>query len=73
MRVFDNSVMRRLFGPKREELAGVWRKLRNEELHGLYFPPTIVRVIKSRRMRWGGTCSPDGSRERRVQSFGGET
>jgi hypothetical protein len=50
LRVFENSVLRRIFGPKREE-DGSWRKLHNDELHSLYFSPTIVRVIKSRRMR----------------------
>jgi hypothetical protein len=47
------TVLRRIFGPKREE-DGSWRKLHNDELHGLYSSPNIVRVIKSRRMRWAG-------------------
>jgi hypothetical protein len=51
LRVFENRVLRRIFGPKRDEVTGEWRKLHNEELHDLYFSPTIVRVIKSRRMR----------------------
>jgi hypothetical protein len=51
LRVFDNRVLRRIFGPKRDEVTGEWRKLHNEELHDLYSSPTIVRVIKSRRMR----------------------
>ena len=50
--VFDKRVLRRIFGPKRNDLAGEWRKLHNEELSDLYFSPNIVRVIKSRRMRW---------------------
>jgi hypothetical protein len=45
---------RRIFGPKRDEVAGGWRKMHNEELHGLYSSPSIVRVIKARRMRWVG-------------------
>ena len=49
MRVFENKVLRRIFGPKRDEVTGEWRKLHNEELNDLYFPPNIVRVIKSRR------------------------
>jgi hypothetical protein len=51
LRVFENSVLRRIFGPKREE-DGSWRKLHNDELHNLYSSPNIVRMIKSRRMRW---------------------
>jgi hypothetical protein len=54
LRVFENRVLRRIFGPKRDEVTGGWRKLHNEELHGLYSSPSIVRVIKVRRMRWAG-------------------
>jgi hypothetical protein len=54
LRVFENSVLRRIFGPKRDEATGGWRKLHNEELHGLYCSPSIVRAIKARRMRWAG-------------------
>ena len=54
LRVFENGVLRRIFGPKRDEVTGEWRKLHNEELKGLYSSPNIVRVIKSRRMRWAG-------------------
>jgi hypothetical protein len=54
LRVFENRVLRRIFGPKRDEVTGGWRKLHNEELHGLYCSPSIVRVIKARRMRWAG-------------------
>jgi hypothetical protein len=53
LRVFENTVLRRIFGPKREE-DGSRRKLHNDELHDLYSSPNIVRVIKSRRMRWVG-------------------
>jgi len=52
LRVFENRVLRRIFGPKRDEVTGEWRKLHNEELNDLYCSPNIVRVIKTRRMRW---------------------
>jgi len=54
VRMFENRVLRRLFGPKRDEVTGEWRKLHNEELNDLYCSPNILRVIKSRRMRWAG-------------------
>jgi hypothetical protein len=50
--VFENRVLRRIFGPKRDEVTGGWRKLHNEELHSLYSSSSIIRMIKSRRMRW---------------------
>jgi hypothetical protein len=52
--VFENRVLRRIFGPRRDEVTGEWRKLHNEELNDLYSLPNIVRVVKSRRMRWAG-------------------
>ena len=54
LRVFENRVLRRVFGPKRNEVTGEWMKLHNEELNDLYSLPNIVRVVKSRRMRWAG-------------------
>jgi hypothetical protein len=54
LRVFENRVLRRIFGLKRDEVMGDWRKLHNEELHNLYSSPNIIRMIKSRRMRWAG-------------------
>jgi len=54
LRVFENRALRRIFGPKRDEVTGEWRKLHNDELNDLYCSPNIVRVIKSRKMRWVG-------------------
>jgi hypothetical protein len=51
LRVFENKVLRRIFGPKRDEVTGEWRKLHNEELHDLYSSSSIIRIMKSRRMR----------------------
>jgi len=53
-RVFENMVLRRIFGPRRDEVTGEWRRLHNEELNDLYSSPNIMRVIKSRRMSWAG-------------------
>jgi hypothetical protein len=52
--VFENRVLRRIFGPMRDEVTGKWRKLHNGELHNLYLSPDIIGQIKSRRMRWAG-------------------
>jgi hypothetical protein len=52
--VFENSALRRIFGPKRDEVTGGWRELHNEELHNFYSSPSIIRMIKSRRMRLAG-------------------
>ena len=57
LRAFENMVLRRLFGPRRDEVTGEWRRLHNEELNDLYCSPNIVRVIKSRRMRWAGNVA----------------
>jgi hypothetical protein len=54
LRVFQNRVLKRIFGPKRDEVTGEWRKLHNEELRDLYSSPSIIRMIKSRGMRWAG-------------------
>jgi hypothetical protein len=54
LRVFANRVLKRIFRPKKDEVTGGWRKLHDEELHGLYSSPSIVRVIKARKMRWAG-------------------
>jgi len=57
LRVFENRVFRRVFGPNRDDVTGEWKKLHNEELSDLYSLPSIVRVVKSRRMRWAGHMS----------------
>jgi hypothetical protein len=54
MRVFENRVLRRIFGARGEEIAGCWRGLHNEEFHNLYSSPNVIRFIKPRRMRWAG-------------------
>jgi hypothetical protein len=61
-RVFENRVLRRIFGPKRDEVTRECRKLHNEELNDLYCSPSIVRLIKSRRMRWAGHVARMGER-----------
>jgi hypothetical protein len=62
LRVFENRVLRRIFGPKRDEVMGEWRKLHNEELFDLYSSPSIIRIIKSRRMRWAGHVARMGEK-----------
>jgi hypothetical protein len=58
--VLENRVLRRIFGPKRDEVTGGWRKLQNEELHNLYFSPSVIIMMKLRRMRWGGNVAQMG-------------
>jgi hypothetical protein len=60
--VFENRVLRRIFGPKRDGVTGGWRKLHNEELHNLYSLPSIIRIIKSSRMRWVGHVARMGEK-----------
>jgi hypothetical protein len=67
--VFEKRVLRRIFGPQRDDVTGEWRKLHNEELHNLYSSSSdFIRKIKSRRMRWAG----HGRGEKSVQRFGGK-
>jgi hypothetical protein len=73
LRVFANRLLRRIFGPERDEVRGEWRKLHNEELNDLYSSPNIVRVIKTRKMKWAGYVEHIGLGERRMHIFGGET
>jgi hypothetical protein len=65
LRVFENRVLRRIFGPKRDEVTGRWGKLHNEELCDLYSSPSIIRIIKS-RMGWAGRVARMGRRGRRI-------
>jgi hypothetical protein len=78
--VFENRVLRIIFGPKRDEVTGGWRKLRNEELHNLHPSPSIIRMIKSRRVRWAGHVTrmgrllvgkPEGETTRKNKTMGG--
>jgi hypothetical protein len=62
LRVFENRVLRRIFGPKRDEATGEWRKLHDEELRDLYSSPSIIRIIKSKRMRWAGHVARMGEK-----------
>jgi hypothetical protein len=66
LRVFENRVLRRIFGLKRDEVMGEWGKLHNEELRDLYSSPSIIRVIKSRRMRWASHVARMGRRGTRI-------
>jgi hypothetical protein len=63
LRVFENRVLRRIFGPKSDQVTREWRKLHNEELNDLYSFPNIVRVVKSKRMRWAGHVAHMGRNE----------
>jgi hypothetical protein len=60
--VFENKVLRRIFGPKRDEVTGGWRKMHNEELRDMYSSPSIIRIIESRRMRWARHVARMGER-----------
>ena len=64
LRVFENRVLRKIFGPRRDEVTGEWRRLHNEEVNDLYSSPNIVRVTKSRRMRWAGHVARMGEGRR---------
>jgi hypothetical protein len=64
--VFENRVLRRIFGPKRDEVTGDWRKLHNEELHNLYSSPSIIRMMRSRRMRWAKNVARMGRGETHI-------
>jgi hypothetical protein len=70
--VFKNRVLRSKFGPKRDEVTGGWRKLLNEELHNLYSSRSIIRMIKSRRMRWTGQVARMGKKRNACRLFVGK-
>jgi len=72
LRVFEDMVLRRIFGPRRDEVTGEWRRLHNEELNDLYCSPNIVRVIKSRRMRWAGHVARIGEEKGCIVSWWGK-
>jgi hypothetical protein len=75
IRFFENRVLTRIFGPKKDEVTGEWRRIHNEELYALYSSPNIIWVIKSRPLRWAGhVASIEVWREERcIQGFSGET
>jgi hypothetical protein len=72
LRVFENKMLRKIFGPKRVEMMGEWRKLHNGERRDLYSSPSIIRMIKSRRMRWAGHVARRGERRNSYRLLGGE-
>jgi len=71
LRSFENTVLRRIFGSRRDEVTGEWRRLHNEELNDLYASPNILRVIKSRRMNWAGHVACMGKERRCIGSWWG--
>jgi hypothetical protein len=66
LRVFENKVLRKIFGQKRDEVTGEWRKLHNEDLRDLNSSPSIIRIIKSRRLRWASHVARMGRRGTRI-------
>ena len=70
--MFENRVLRRIFGPRRDEVAGDWRKLHNEELNDLYCSPNIIQVIRLRRMRWEGNVAHIVEERGRIGSWWGK-
>jgi hypothetical protein len=66
LRMFENGVLRMIFGQKGDEVIGGWKKLLNEELRNLYFSPSIIKIIESRRMRWAGHVARMGRKESRI-------
>jgi hypothetical protein len=73
LRAFENRVLRRIFGPKRDEVKGELRRLHYKELYALYFSPNIMRVIKSKGLRLAGHIARRGGEKKCIQGFGEET
>jgi hypothetical protein len=71
--VFENRLLRRMFGPKKDKVTGDWRKLHNEELRDFYSSPSIIRIIKSRRMRWAGHVARMGEMRNAYRLLVGKT
>jgi hypothetical protein len=72
LKVFENKVLRRIFRPRRDEVRGEWRKLHNEELHDLYSSPSIIRIMKSRKMRWAGHVARKGEKRNAYRLLAGK-
>jgi hypothetical protein len=72
LRVFENRVLRRIFGSKRDEMIGGWRKLHNEELHNFYCSPNTIRMITSKRVRWEGHVARMGGEEECIKNVFGK-
>jgi hypothetical protein len=72
LRVFENRVLRRIFGPTREEVMGGWRRLHNEELRDFYSSPSIIRMIKSKKIRWAGHIALMGQKRNAYRLFVGK-
>jgi hypothetical protein len=72
LRVFESRFLRKIFGPKRDGVTGGWRKPHNDELHNLYSSPSIIRIIKSRRMRWAGHVARMGEKRNVYMSLVGK-
>jgi hypothetical protein len=72
LRVFENRVLRRIFGPKRDEVTGEWRKLHNKELRNLYSSSSMIRIINLRRMRWAGHMARRGEKKNAYKLFVGK-
>jgi hypothetical protein len=73
LKVFENEVLRRIFGPKRDEVTREWRRLHNKELYALYSSPNTIRVIKSKRLRWAGHVARMGERRGAYRPLVGKT